>query len=254
MTKKKFTYPTRIKSLYFQRMDSSKIQRQVISLGNLLVEELKRENEYPDTLSRWMAHYIAEQLTAAESTTAAERTAAQERCFQTILALWKHRSSMPSGHRPFESFEPILRALERLDPEASQPFYYHFKDPRESTLEPGSVRDLMEFVVNVDRVARILIDVALEQAIEKAADERTKALLNEAVSAESDVIVMRRLGAKLEVGRDADDDEETIIRKRLEDFVLKLDAFGAVSKSVREHLKERLANIANTSDPTSGNA
>ena len=233
-------------------MDSSKIQRQVINLGNLLVEELKREHEYPDTLSRWMAHYIAEQIVAAESTTATERTAAQERCFQTILALWEHRSSMPSGHRPFESVEPILRALERLDPEAPHPFYHHFRDPREAAPEPGSVRDLMEFVVNIDAVTRVLIDTVLAEATEKATDGGTLALLNEAISTADDIKVIRRLLEKTERGLNADEDKKEVLRKHLEGTIGKLDAFCTLSAKVREQFKNRLDNISPTSAPPNG--
>jgi len=222
-------------------------------LGNLLVEELKRENEYPDTLSRWMAHYIAEQLTvAAESTTTAEKTAAQERCFQTILALWKHRSSMPSGHRPFESFEPILRALERLDPEAPRPFYYHFKDPREPMPEPGSVRDLMEFVVHIDATTRVLIDAVLAEATEKATNGRTSALLNEAISTDVDARVIRRLLDNMEHALNADEDKKNLLRKHLEETISKLDAFCAVSLKVREQFKNRLDSLSPTSASASG--
>src|SRR5258708_5779936 len=106
------TCPIHIKCSFFQPMDNLEIQRQAITLGNKLVEELGREPNM-DTLSRWMAHYVAEQIVIAEKTAGVERASAGERCFRTILALWEHRSSLPPGRRPFESFEPILRALER---------------------------------------------------------------------------------------------------------------------------------------------
>ena len=35
-----------------------------------------------------------------------------------------HRSSLPNGHRPFESFESIFLALGGLDPEKQGSFYF----------------------------------------------------------------------------------------------------------------------------------
>ena len=85
----------------------------VINLGKQLVESLATERGGDvDMLSRWMSHYVAEQIVAAENATDATKAEAEERCFRTILSLWEHRSTLPNGRRPFESFEPIFESLE----------------------------------------------------------------------------------------------------------------------------------------------
>lgn len=94
------------------------MQAKVIHLSKALVEKLKLEPGV-DTLSRWMAHYIAELIAALENADDINKPQVQQKCFETILTLWQNRSSLPSGHRPFENFEPILKTLDALNPENS---------------------------------------------------------------------------------------------------------------------------------------
>ena len=85
-----------------QRMASSEMRKRIINLGKALIEELGLDPGV-DTLARWMAHYIAEQMTIAENATGDDKIEAEQHCFETILKLWQHRSSLPNGRRPFES-------------------------------------------------------------------------------------------------------------------------------------------------------
>lgn len=107
-------------------MASSEIQERIINLGKALVEELGSRIGTP---SRWMAHYIAEQMTIADNAQGDDKIRAEQKCFETILKLWEHRSSLPNGQRPFENFEPIFRVLEQLNPENKQPFYFKAQGP-----------------------------------------------------------------------------------------------------------------------------
>ena len=67
------------------------MREEILNLGKLLVGELGLEYSV-DTLSRWMAHYIAEQMRIIESTENDDKKLAEEKCFETILKLWKHRT------------------------------------------------------------------------------------------------------------------------------------------------------------------
>ncbi len=103
-------------------MENSELQEQIINLGKLFVQELKLDPGV-DTFSKWMAHYIAEKMKVAEQALSDEdKKEAEKECFETILALWKHRWSLPSRKRPSEEFEPILKTLERLNPDAKEIF------------------------------------------------------------------------------------------------------------------------------------
>lgn len=105
-------------------MENLKRQKQIINLGKLLVKELGIENSV-DTLSRWMAHYVADKIVFIENLTdGKEKDNAQKECFEIILRLWKNRWELPAGKRPLEDFEPILKVLEKINPEKEDLFFY----------------------------------------------------------------------------------------------------------------------------------
>jgi hypothetical protein len=151
-------------------MESSEMKKQVISLGKTLVQELGLESGV-DTLSKWMAHYAAEQITTAENATGDAKAAAEQRCFETILQLWERQSSFPNGHRPFKNFDSIFRAPDRMDPESHR--YYYFLDDRlfheaerdkDAEARNGDVQSWINVALEVDGAARVLIDFAFKQA------------------------------------------------------------------------------------------
>ena len=93
-------------------MEDSKPFSEVVELGRLIVRQLGLE-ETQDTLSRWLAHRIAEVMTAAEEASdARERAELGEECEELILRVWERRSNWPHGWPPAEAAE----ALDRLMP------------------------------------------------------------------------------------------------------------------------------------------
>lgn len=161
-------------------MENLEQQQQIISLGRLFVNELNLEPGV-DTFSRWMAHYIAEKITVAELSEANIKKEAEKDCFDTILKLWQHRQSIPSGKRPLENFEPIFEALSKLNPEKEQPYFYlpdnnrDEKEPSEADLDDkAEVEKWIKIIEGVDKTARIWIEYALGRAAAKAKDEKTK--------------------------------------------------------------------------------
>lgn len=158
-------------------MASSEMQRRIINLGKALVEELGL-NPGVDTLARWMAHYVAEQMTIAGNATGDDKIRAEQHCFEIILKLWEHRSSLPNGRRPFESFEPIFRALEKLDPENKQLYYFNniignSSEPDKIYKVPASVKQWLDVASGIDRVVWIWLDYVFKQAALCATDEHT---------------------------------------------------------------------------------
>jgi hypothetical protein len=134
-------------------MDASLTQPKAITLGEILVRELD-EHPQADNLSRWMAHYIGEQMAITATTTGDAKAEAEARCFQTILALWAHRAKFPNGFRPLDGFEPILRTLARLDPDEARGFYHNFRLPQEKEAatdeQQQAVSDWLEFAESID--------------------------------------------------------------------------------------------------------
>jgi hypothetical protein len=235
-------------------MESLEMKKQVISLGKTLVQELGLEPGF-DTLPKWMAHYIAEQITTAENATGDAKAAAEQRCFETVLKLWQHQSSFPNDRRPFKNFEPIFRALDRIDPESSRSYYFlddrlfngaeHDKDPE---AEAEDVRSWINIALEVDGAARVLIDFAFKQAAHNAADDKTKTWIKNAANLPSsdDLSVIIRL---LPANQD-DQKEDALERLRkdqkqsLRSKIEKLDALVKASKSLRGALVKEIRKLS----------
>ncbi len=172
--------PQVAKFMSYQQKVNSETQKRAISLGKTLVQELGLEPGV-DTLSRWMAHYVAERIALTENVVGAEKAEAEQQCFDTILKLWEHRAVLPNGRYPFKNFEPLFKTLSRLNPDNSQTYYFdnsHFQEADSddaSKIEPDEVQSWISMALSVDAVARILIDFALKQAAYNAEDERTVA-------------------------------------------------------------------------------
>lgn len=229
------------------------MRERVINLGKLLVQELGIEAGN-DTLSRWMAHYVAEQIEAAENATGNKKSKAEQRCFETVLKLWHHQSSLPNGRRPFESFEPILNVLNKLDPDSPLPF---FCSPFNSTFnktndapepENENVQAWLDNVLKIDSAARVLIDFALKQAVNNASDEKTIAWLKNTVGLPSVEISFvdhilsadqKDIKNKEALEKVRQDQEE-----RLKSKIEKLDAFSKVSSSLRTILANELEKLS----------
>jgi hypothetical protein len=228
-------------------MESSETKKKAINLGKQLVKELGREPDV-DMLSRWMAHYIAQQLATAEDTTGADKTAAEERCFRTIATLWEHRAVLPHGRRPFEKFEPILRALAALDPEKRQPYYHQLARPAQQPNGEKSkpIEGLIGFIFATDCAARILIQAALDQIVEKAANKQTLAFLENTMPASrgaGDIEVVNSLIKRSKAIRPEGDEEKAAARLVLKSRVEKLDTFCRLCKQVREIFRRQIKEI-----------
>lgn len=222
-------------------MASSEMRKRIINLGKALVEELGLDPGV-DTLARWMAHYIAEQMEIAEDATGDDKSKAEQHCFETILKLWQHRSSLPNGQRPFEDFEPVFRALARLDPENPTPYFYsnpsfRSSEPDDSGEDSDEVQQWLDVARGIDQAARVWLEYVFQQAALNAVDEKTITWLENAVGlpASDDIsIIVRFVRAEPE-----DESEETAERERqakkeeLESRIKQLDAFVDFSQVLR---------------------
>lgn len=224
-------------------MDNSETHAKAIRLGNELVKLMELERG-GNTLARWMAHYIAEQMTLADKSEGMEKAEAEANCFNTILKLWRHRASMPMGMRPFENFDAIFRVLERLDPQGSGGFYRELWDPN-VVPEPDSIEAIAAVITAVDRAARVLIEQTVSLAASTACGETDKAMLSDGDisddSADIDLIrQLTRFGVheeltpemirKMEINR---------IRRRIET----LDWFEEASKGLRKLLVSEITRL-----------
>lgn len=215
--------------------------KDVLDLGRALVEELGLDPGV-DTLSRWMAHYIAELIDDAETAKVEDRTAKLAKCADAILDLWERRHQLPNGKRPFEDLEPILRALESLDPTDDTPRY--FRSPRmavDETEQNAETRKWLELADGLDYSAKILIRYCLTQAAQTALD-RSKdwVVLAETAGLEDgiDLLVIRIITDESDLTKPSEPHDRT--RKLLEDRINRLDGFKKMADALASDLRRQL--------------
>lgn len=242
------------KYLYYQQMENSELQEQIINLGKLFVQELKLDPG-SDTFSKWMAHYIAEKMKIVEQALSDEdKKEAEKECFETILALWKHRWLLPSRKRPLEEFEPILKALERLNPEGQEPYFYHSLDHEISELEisnPGlkEITDYTNMVLQIDKAARIWIEFVLNQAALKAKNEKTDSFLKNSINIrDNDDTTIIRIILDSDPAICFENYKDDNVRKKYQSEKLKkrieeLERFSKLNEVLLEKFRNDLATI-----------
>ncbi len=233
-------------------MENSEIRKRIINLGKALAKELGLDPGV-DTLARWMSHYIAEQMTIAENATGDDKIKAEQDCFEIILKLWQHRSSLPDGRRPFENYEPIFRALERLDPENKQPYYFTTTD--KDSLEPDkankvteSVQQRLDIASGIDQAVRIWLHYVFKEAGLCATDENTKAWLKNSIGlpdADDASIIIRLLPDNLlTAGEVSTESIEQKQRELINNRIKKLEAFNDFNQKLLSILRKELEYLS----------
>jgi hypothetical protein len=229
---------------------SSKVTEQsarseaIIALGKKLVDELGLRSSV-DTLGRWMAHYVAELLHEAEVATGDERLLKQTQLRDAILALWAHRHELHSGMRPFGTFEPIFRGLERLDPESKIPRHLSpLHAPRHVSGETEETMQWLKLAEEHDNTSKILIDYCVTSAAESALDKSQEwvALAEKAGvddGFEFSMIRFLRDHSDLIKETDLSETQREILADRLE----KLESFLSQASLLANDIKARLAQF-----------
>lgn len=225
------------------------MRERIINLGKALVKELGLDPGV-DTLARWMAHYIAEQLIIIESSTGREKAKAEKECFDTILKLWQHRSVYPNGLRPYESFESIFRVLERLDPENKQTYFFDntYVEGEEANKVPKSVKQWLDIALGIDQIARIWLNYVFKQAALSATDENTIKWLENSVDLQDniDTSIIIRLLSENSLNSDDVYIENMKQKKRvlIISRIKKLEAFNEFNQKLISIFQKELEDIS----------
>ncbi|CAI9678791.1 hypothetical protein HZQ11_13520 [Elizabethkingia anophelis] len=223
-------------------MEKLDTQQAAIELGKQFVNQ-HGLNSGVDTFGRWMCHYIAEQMVKADNSVGAEKELAEKACFETILKFWQHRWQLPSGIRPFESFDTILSVIERLDPERHRNFYYHQIPSREDTSiqRNAEQKKWIKFAEDIDKAARVCIELAIEKCAEEARDEETENWLKYGSKVQSGIDV------KI-IGELTDLDFSSLLDDKQEGDDLLIDSKDQVlNKYEVAKIKSRIEHIENLS-------
>lgn len=226
------------------QMVNSAHSEAVLALGRKLVEELRLEPSV-DTLGRWMAHYIAGLICECEKRNAQQSQLIQKECFDAILALWRHRGELPSGKRPFEDLEPIVRAVESLDPEDDTPRYLrHARLPNIEDEDESETNVWLKLVDDLDYSAELLIGYCLEQAARNAVD-KSKEWVKLAEAAGIDEgppeIVVRFVSSRSELDQESKNNSE--LRRRASVRLERLEGFIKCANKLAEDLRVQLDTL-----------
>ena len=97
------------------KMAASRPSTDVINLGKQLAKELALDNTC-ETLSKWMAHLLAEKINAAENAIpdSEERRTLEQQAVDLILRLWERRYSLPPRVSPFGQLQKLIEYLTSL--------------------------------------------------------------------------------------------------------------------------------------------
>ena len=192
-----------------------------MELGKQLVKELGLEKGV-DTLSRWMAHYVAEKIKYAESLPdGIKKKKAEKECFSLILDLWKHRGYHKSDRQPLRDFNHLFEILEALDPEKDQPYFFSWKNSQSDEKEKeifaaADLKKASSLARQVDKVARIWIAYLFQEACRGGKSEAIRKLIQNAVELPESIdarIIHVVLSNSMEVSRGDSADQNELVRK-----------------------------------------
>lgn len=213
----------------------------ILDLGKKIVDEFGLDQSV-DTLGRWMAHHIADLIHDAENAELEDKQSKQERCASAILELWRHRAELPNGKRPFEDVEPILRALESLDPSDDTPRYFRRPRMMAADAEPGTeVEKWLDIANGIDFTARQLIRYCLFCASQTARDKTAEwVALAEAAGLDDGVDISALYIVMSEAELSSDAPTEDAERKELEDRLSRLESFQELAEGLAADIRSKL--------------
>lgn len=136
---------------------------QVLQLGRDLADAL----DPSDVVGRWMSHQLAAQISLCEENPSDKELLSSTQ--DVILRLWEHKSGAQFRSEPYSYVQPVLRAIERLDPSpAPWAFYRPFGEDTPSTQELATY-PLLRMACDVDHeigdLIRVLVGIAAREAI-----------------------------------------------------------------------------------------
>lgn len=142
-----------------------------------------------------MAHYVAEQITAAESAHDNDRASLEQAAAESILALWQRRSGLPTDRPPMRAFERVFLALDRLaEPQDPWSFYQSFSGGAEPSANDVGSDTLLRVALNLEDSCREIVRALVVEAAVTARDrEATWVRLSENLPEDEERTAIRQL-------------------------------------------------------------
>lgn len=217
-------------------MESLDRSKAVIELGKRIVAGLKLGD---DVTAQWMAHLVAEKISAAEHASETAGDAAVAKCLDAILKLWAHRYTLPPYMRPLRELDPLLHTLKSLGVNEEDDLRFFARRPSSEELE-GATEDekkLFEFAIDIDHVARELIRHALIVAAERSVD-LVKPWLEEAFMGSLEATVELRISSFVAEGLLKSQD--TAKRLAMLDRIDRLESFANAALFLANEMRKTL--------------
>ena len=157
-----------------------------------------------------MAHYIAEQITAAESADESDREAREQAAAESILALWQRRGGLPGSHPPMHTFGRVFLALDRLaEPQDPWRFYRPFPEDSEPSPEDVISDTLLSLAISVEASAREIVRVLVAEAAATALDREARWVrLTETMAEDEERRAIRQLDRLMRLSEESIDNPE----------------------------------------------
>ncbi|HCL4366274.1 TPA: hypothetical protein N2D24_002731 [Pseudomonas aeruginosa] len=215
-------------------MESLDRSKAIIELGKRIVAGLMLGD---DVTAQWMAHLVAEKISAAENASETVRDSAVAECIDAILKLWSHRYMLPPHMRPLRELDPLLHTLNSLGVNEADELRYFARPPSSEELE-GATEDeekLFEFAIGIDHTARELIRYALSVAAERSVNV-VKPWLEEVVKGGLEATVELRLTRFVVEGLLKSPKEAN--RQAILDRADRLESFAKVALSLANDMRK----------------
>lgn len=225
-------------------MESLDRSKAVIELGKRIVADLKLGD---DVVAQWMAHLVAEKISAAEHASDDTRETAAAACVEAILKLWANRYTLPPYMRPLRELDPLLLTLKSLSLDEVDGYRYFSRAPRDEELEGATEEEkkLFEFAIGIDHSARELIRYALGVAAMRSADS-ARLWLEEAVKGGLDVTVELSVSTLITESliKAKEEAQQKAMLKRIE----RLESFADVALALAGEMRKTLPPDVDSSE------
>ena len=224
-------------------MESLDRSKAVIELGKRIVAGLKLGD---DVTAQWIAHTVAEKISAAEHASEDARDAAIAECVDVVLKLWAHRYTLPPYMRPLRELDPLLRTLNSLGVNSEDELRFFSRPPNSEELE-GATEDekkLFEFAIGIDHAARELIRHALGIAAKRSVDA-VKPWLEEAFKGSLEATVELRISRF--VAEDLLKGQEKAKQQAMLDRINRLENFANAALFLAGEMRKTLPQEAEES-------
>lgn len=213
-----------------------------MELGRKIVHELDLEPGV-DTLAKWMAHDLAEQIQKCEEVGDEGRERAFSECRETIHRLWDHLLNDPQRLPAFKDCDQLIRTLASFTEETPR-YYANYHQINLKDNEPTESQKWLRIAEGVDYTAQSLIDYAISNAIEHAASKETVEWLNSAREAKA---LESGLGQAISiVFKDVGEEDQRNSKQReaLSDRLKRLEAFTSIANELADDLRTKLAKLS----------